>query len=423
MILVRGATVYRRTGLERADVLLEGPLVKAVGQVAPPEGCCIVEGEGLVLGPGLVDLHVHFRDPGQTWKEDLVTGSRAAAAGGFTAVVTMPNTNPPIDSPTIVSDLLDRADSDALIQVEVAGAVTEGRRGQTLADIAGMYDAGVRLFTDDGDAVAEPSVLRKAMSLIAGLPGAVLADHPEDPRLGSGGHMHDGHLVSSQGISGLSAESELGVIERDVAMAEETGGRLHVQHVSTAGGVEMIAAAKERGLPVTAEVTPHHLALTVGSLSTLDPNFKMYPPLREEGDREALAGALRSGVIDAVATDHAPHSEAEKAVNFEDAPRGVIGLETAIPMALRALQGHLSLLFDRLSVAPARIAGLDSQGNAVEPGSPANLVLIDPHLRWTPRRFASKSSNSPFAGRDLRGRAKLTIHRGRVVYELRDSNA
>ena len=422
MILIRGATIYRRTGLERADVLLEGTVVKTVGQITPPAGCCIVEGDGLVLGPGLVDLHVHFRDPGQTWKEDLVSGSRAAAAGGFTAVVTMPNTDPPIDSPTMVSDLLDRADSDSLVEVKVAGAVTEGRRGQALADIEGMYDAGVRLFTDDGDAVAEPSVLREAMSLISSLPGAVLADHPEEPKAGSGGYMHDGNLTPSEG-SELSAESEFRVIERDVSIAEETGGRLHVQHVSTSRGIEMIAAAKESGLPVTAEVTPHHLALTLESLSTFDPNFKMYPPLREESDRQALAGALRSGVIDAVATDHAPHTEAEKAVNFEDAPRGVIGLETAIPVALRALKGDLWLLFDRMSVAPARIGGLGSQGNAVEPGSPANLVLIDPVLRWTPRRFASKSSNSPFAGRDLHGRAVLTIRRGKVVQEKRDLNA
>ena len=420
MILIKGATVYRRAGLESGDVLVEGPVVKAVGQVVPPNNCRIVEGDGLVIGPGLVDIHVHLRDPGQTWKEDLVSGSEAAAAGGFTAVVAMPNTDPATDSPMMVSVLRTRAEDNAPIQVEFAGAVTEGRRGQALADIEGMYEAGVRLFTDDGDPVAEASVLRKAMSLIAGLPGAVLADHPEDPNLSEGGHMYDGDLARSHGVPGMAAESEVRIIERDISMAEETGARLHVQHVSTARGVELIATAKEKGVLVTAEVTPHHLALTVGSLATLDANLKMYPPLREEGDRLALVDALRAGVIEAVATDHAPHSAAEKAVTFEEAPRGVIGLETSLPVALRALQGDLSLLFDRMSAAPARIAGLVSQGQPVEPGSSANLVVIDPHQNWATGRFASKSSNSPFAGKALRGRVKLTIHRGKVVYELED---
>ena len=423
MILIRGATVYRRTSLERADVLVEGPVVKAVGQVIPPKDCRIVEGDGLVVGPGFVDIHVHLRDPGHTWKEDLVSGSQAAAAGGFTAVVAMPNTDPAIDSPMVVSGLRSRAEGDTPIQIEFAGAVTEGRRGQVLTDIEGMYESGVRLFTDDGDPVAEASVLREAMRLMVGLPGAVLADHPEDPRLSADGHMHDGELARSHGVAGLSTESEVRVIERDISVAEETGARLHIQHVSTARGAELIAAAKEKGILVTAEVTPHHLALSVDSLATLDANLKMYPPLREESDRVALVKALRTGVIDAVATDHAPHSDAEKAVAFEDAPRGVIGLETALPLVLRALDGDLSLLFDRMSAAPARIAGLASQGQPVEPGSSGNLVVIDPDQQWATDRFASKSSNSPFGGWTLRGRVKLTIHRGKVVYELEDSDA
>ena len=423
MILIKGATVYRRAGLERADVLVEGPVVKTVGHVVPPKDCRVVEGDGLVVGPGFVDVHVHLRDPGQTWKEDLVSGSEAAAAGGFTAVVAMPNTDPPIDSPRMVSGLRSRAEDDARIQVEFAGAVTEGRRGQTLADIEGMYEAGVRIFSEDGDPVAEASVLRKAMSLIVGLPGAVLADHPEEPNVSADGHMHDGDLARSHAVAGLAPESEVRMIERDISMSWETGARLHVQHVSTARGAELIAAAKERGMLITAEVTPHHLALTVGALATLDANLKMYPPLREESDRVALVEALRAGVIEAVATDHAPHSDAEKAVAFEDAPRGVIGLETALPLVLRALQGDLSLLFDRMSATPARIAGLGSQGQPVEPGSSANLVVIDPGQQWVTDRFASKSSNSPFAGWVLRGRVKLTIHRGKVVYELEDSSA
>ena len=423
MILIRGATVYRRAGLERVDVLVEGSIVKTVGQIVPPKGCRIVEGDGLVIGPGLVDIHVHLRDPGQTWKEDLVSGAAAAAAGGFTAVVAMPNTDPTVDSLLVLSELRNQVEDDAQIQVEFAGAVTEGRRGQALADIEGMYEAGVRLFTDDGDPVAEVSVLRKAMSLIAGLPGAVLADHPEDPNPSADGHMHDGDLARSHGVEGLAMDSEVRMIERDISVASETGAHLHVQHVSTARGAELIAAAKERGILVTAEVTPHHLALTVDSLATLDANLKMYPPLREETDRVALVEALRTGLIEAVATDHAPHSKAEKAVAFEDAPRGVIGLETALPMVLRALDGDLSLLFDRMSAAPARIAGLDGQGQPVEPGSSANLVVINPGQRWATDRFASKSSNSPFAGWVLHGRVMLTIHRGKVVYELEDWDA
>jgi dihydroorotase len=222
---------------------------------------------------------------------------------------------------------------------------------------------------------------------------------------------------------GPPAESESQVIERDIAVAEETSGRLHVQHVSTRLGVELIAQAKDRRIPVTAEVTPHHLTLTVDSLETPDTNLKMYPPLREEADRLALVDGLREGVIDAVATDHAPHSKEEKAVGFGDAPRGVIGLETALPLALDALEGDLLLLFERMSVAPARIAGLGAQGRSVEPGAPASLVLIDPGVQWTPTRFASKSSNSPFIGRKLRGKVVLTVHGGKIAYQAEAPSA
>ncbi|MGH8950022.1 MAG: dihydroorotase [Acidimicrobiia bacterium] len=419
MIVIRGAGVLRATGVEEATVLIEGDTVRSVGEESPVvDGARVIEAAGAWLGPGLVDLHAHFRDPGQTWKEDLDSGARAAVAGGFTAVVTMPNTDPPVDGKASATAAVARGRAIAIIDLVVAGALTKGRVGAEMADFDAMYDAGVRVFTDDGDAVPQAGLLRSIMAYVTDLPGAVVAEHAEDRSLAGNGHMHEGKVAARLGVEGLPGLAEDVIVARDLAIAAETGARVHIQHVSTAKSVDLIRRARHEGVAVTAEVTPHHLALDESALEHLDPNLKMYPPLRSADDRVALVDGLREGVLDAVATDHAPHTPAEKAVPFEEAPRGVIGLETAAAVVVTsALGSDQAAFFDRMSIAPARIAGLERHGNAVEPGSPANLTLFDPRRRWVPGTFASKSENSPFTGVELTGRVLATIYEGSVSYE------
>jgi dihydroorotase len=371
----------------------------------------------LVVGPGLVDIHVHFRDPGQTWKEDLETGSQAAAAGGFTAVVVMPNTIPAIDHPDLVKEITTRGGQLGVVELTVAGAVTAGRRGEQLADLGGMYREGVRLFSDDGDSVADEGLLRKAFTEIRGLSGATIAEHPEDKALSAGGHMHAGDVARLLEMDGLSASSEVAIVARDIELARETGGRLHLQHLSAAKSVDLVREAKQAGLAVTAEVTPHHLTLTEDDVAQLDTNYKMYPPLRARTDRATLVGALATGLIDVVATDHAPHTAEEKSQEFEAAPRGVVGLETALSIVLDALEGDFATLFHRMSVMPARIAGMPRQGHYVAADHPANLVVVDPESIFTVSDFKSRSANSPFLGRTLKGRAVITISEGLITHE------
>jgi dihydroorotase len=417
MIVIRNARVLRSSGVEESTVVIEGDTVLAVGDEPRANGARVVDAGGAWLGPGLVDLHVHFREPGQTWKEDMASGARAAAAGGFTAALAMPNTEPPIDGGERATAAMERSQAIDMLDLRVAGCLTRGRVGAEMADFDAMYDAGVRVFSDDGDAVPEAGLLRRIMGYLADLPGAVVAEHPEDHSLAGNGHLHQGLVAARHGIESLPALAEDVIVARDLEIARVTGASLHIQHVSTSHAVELIRRARERGVPVTAEVTPHHLALDESALEGLDPNLKMYPPLRGTDDRAALVEALRGGVIDAVATDHAPHSVAEKAVPFEEAPRGVIGLETAAAVASAALGHDQALFYDRLSVAPSRIAGLDRQGIAVEPGSPANLMLFDPGARWIPKSFRSKSENSPFRGMELTGKVMATIYEGRISYE------
>jgi dihydroorotase len=418
MIVIHNARVLRATGLEQTSVMIDGDTITSVGPDPEVNGARVIDAAGAWLGPGLVDLHVHLRDPGQTWKEDVESGARAASAGGFTAVVAMPNTEPPVDGGPSAIAAIERARAIDTIEIVVAGTMTRARAGSEMAGYDAMYEAGVRVFSDDGDAVPDAGLLRRAMGYLRDLPGAVVAEHAEDRSLAGDGHMHEGVMASSLGIAGLPGLAEDVIVARDIAIAADTRSRLHVQHVSTANSVEMIRRAREQGVAVTAEVTPHHLALDESALHGLDTNFKMYPPLRGADDRAALREALREGVIDAVATDHAPHSAAEKAVPFEEAPRGVIGLETAAAVvASHALGDDQAAFFDRMSIGPARIAGLDRQGARVEPGAPANVVLFDPERRWAPGPFVSKSQNSPFAGMELTGRVLATIYEGRISYE------
>lgn len=418
MIVVRNARVLTPSGIEDASVVIEGDTVHSVGAEPEANGHQVIEAGGAWLGPGLVDLHVHLRDPGQTWKEDMRSGARAAAAGGFTALVAMPNTDPPVDDRTTATAAVERAAGIEDVEIVAAGALTRGRSGEALADFDGMFEAGVRIFSDDGDSVPTAGLLRRAMAYLRDLPGALIAEHAEDRSLAATGHLHEGEVASRLGIAGLPALAEELVVARDLLLAATTGTRLHIQHVSTSGSLDLIRQARAEGVEVTSEVTPHHLALEESAVEGLDTNFKMYPPLRGRDDRVALVEALRDGTIDVVATDHAPHTTAEKEVPFEEAPRGVIGLETAAAVvATNALGGDPRLFFERMSIAPAGIAGLSRHGRLVEKGSPANLVLFDPNLRWVPGGFASKSSNSPFAGIELTGRVLMTIREGKITYE------
>ncbi len=417
MILIRGGSVYTGEGLQIADVLIEDDRVIGVQPGMVTNTTEVVDAAGCLVGPGFVDIHVHLREPGQAWKEDIETGSLAAASGGFTAVVAMPNTDPPIDEAKIAREVAHRGAEIGLVEVTAAGALTKDRAGAIPSDIEGLYDAGVRIFTDDGDSVEDVDVLRSAMTRIAVLPGAVVAQHAEDSSMTSGGHLHEGQVSSIHGIKGSPSAAEVEVVRRDLGLVRETGVSYHCQHVSAEETVKLIRQAKEAHLPVTAEVTPHHLSFDESSLSTLDANYKMYPPLRSSTDRQALRNALRAGTIDVVATDHAPHSVEEKTTGFVSAPRGVIGLETAAAVVSETLDDP-ERLFEVLSAKPALIAGLAGQGRPIAPGEPANIVVFDPRHEWSPIGFVSRSSNSPYRGQSLMGRTVVTIHDGNVVYRL-----
>ena len=410
--VLRGALVVTPGGVVPADVRVADGIVAEVGEGLT--GADVLDCEGCWVGPGLVDLHVHLREPGEEWKEDVASASRAAALGGFTAVVAMPNTHPAIDAGHIARFVAERGIAVGLVDVVPAGSVTAGRAGERLAHLDELWAAGVRIFTDDGDSVADAGLLRRAMEYIVDR-GGVVAQHAEDRGLSRGGHMHEGSVSSKLGIGGIPPQAEDVVVARDLALVRLTGSRYHVQHVSTAGTVEMIRSAKAEGLPVTAEVTPHHLALDHVSVAGTDPSFKMYPPLREPTDVAALRRGLADGTIDAVATDHAPHAAHEKDVPFEDAPRGVIGLETAVGTVLTHTALGPEALFDRMAIAPARIAGLAGQGLPITAGVPAHLTVIDPEARHVVEGFASRSANSPFIGVTLQGSVRHVVYGGRVT--------
>jgi dihydroorotase len=417
MILIRGGDVFSDSGLEAKDVLIDGERIAAVGAVDVEGVVEVVDASGCLVGPGFVDMHTHLRDPGHTWKEDIASGSAAAAAGGFTAVVAMPNTDPPLDDAKIVKEVVHRGDETGLVEVAVAAAITHDRAGLIPSDVEDLYECGVRIFTDDGDSVADAAVLRSVMMRIAALPGAVVAQHAEDASMTVNGHLHEGSMSTRLDVGGLPAEAEVDVVRRDLDLVRETGARYHCQHVSAAETIELIRNAKAEGLVVTAEVTPHHLSFDETAVADLDTDFKMYPPLRSGDDRRALREALKDGTIDVVATDHAPHAPEEKAVTFEEAPRGVIGLETAAAVVSKVV-GDPRRMFEAMSLKPALIAGLRDQGRPIAVGEPANIVVFDPRQEWTPETFVSRSSNSPYKGHRLTGRPLVTVHNGRIVYSL-----
>jgi dihydroorotase len=421
-VFLRGGRVVDARGDRGvADVRVRDGAIAEVGEaLAPGRGATVLDAEGCVVAPGLVDIQVHFREPGREDSETVETGSRSAALGGCTAVVCMPNTEPPVDEAPVAQSILDRARAVGLCDVRPAGCITKERRGAELAPLGELYDLGVRVFTDDGDCVADALVMRHAFEYASALPGAVLAQHAEDPALVRGGHMHEGAWSARLGIPGRPAEAESSIVARDIQLARATGGRYHVLHMSCAASAALVRAAKAEGLRVTAECTPQHLVLTDEACAEFDPVFKMNPPLREQADVDALRAALLDGTIDAIATDHAPHAPDTKDVPFEEAPPGMLGVETALAVVLTTLVGPGVLTLGQalalLSWQPARLAGLDALGHGgpVEPGAPANLCVIDPAHSWSVEgaRLASRSRNTPWEGWKLTGKVRHTLLRG-----------
>ncbi len=419
-VLLRGGTVVDEHGERRADVLVHGTAIADVGSgLDAPAGSRVLDAGGCLVAPGLVDLHAHLRQPGAEEAETVETGSRAAARGGYTAVLAMPNTDPPVDSAAVASEVL-ALGRGALCRVAVAGAITVGRAGEHLAPMAELSALGVRLFTDDGAGVQDPEVMRRAFEYARGL-GVTLAQHCEVSDLSAGGAMHEGAWSSRLGVPGVPAEAEELMVARDIALARMTGGRAHFLHLSTARSLDMVAAAKSEGLAVTAEVTPHHLSLTDAELAGYDPLYKVSPPLRSPEDVSALRQGCVTGVVDAIATDHAPHPPEAKETTLQEAAPGMLGLETSLAVSLGALtDGTGMALVDvvgLLSWRPARVAGLHDQGGPLAAGAAANICVIDPGERWevTPARLASRSRNTPWAGKTLTGKVRHTLFRGEAV--------
>ncbi|HET7236460.1 MAG TPA: dihydroorotase [Actinomycetota bacterium] len=417
-LLLRGARVLDPASGrdEVADVAVADGLVTA----AAPAGATIVDCEGLVLAPGLVDLHTHLRQPGREDKETVQTGSRAAALGGYTAVSPMANTDPVADHAAVIHEVRELGRAAALCDVFPVGAITRGLEGESMAEIGEMVEAGVRIFSDDGRCVPNARMLRNALTYARAFDGVVIAEHCEDVSLAEGGQMHEGLHSYSLGLAGQPREAEEVIVARDLAVARLTGGRLHLCHLSSAGSIELVRRAKAEGIRVTAEVTPHHLVFSEEDLLSYDTNFKVNPPLRAPEDREALRAALADGTIDVVATDHAPHAVEEKEAEFDQAPTGMIGLETALAAVLTYLvePGTMPLAraIEAMSTMPARIVGAGDHGGPIEPGRPANLVAFDPASEWTVEPpFASRSRNSAFLGRRLHGRVVHTVHAGELV--------
>ena len=413
-LVIQGGTVIDGTGSRVADVLVRNGMVAAVGDDLDARQT--LDASGCVVAPGLVDLHAHLRQPGREEAETVESGARAAALGGYTAVVAMPNTEPAIDSAAVVREVLDLA-IGSCCDVRPAGAITVGRAGERLAPMAEMAELGVRVFTDDGAGVQDTRLMRRALEYGSVL-GIVLAQHCEDASLASEGQMHEGEWSSRLGLPGVPAEAEELMVMRDIALSRLTGGRIHFLHLSTAGSVAMVGAAKAQGLRVTAEATPHHFTLTDAELASFDTVFKVNPPLRTEADVTAVRAGLADGAIDAIATDHAPHAQEAKEAPFDQAPPGMLGLETALALAITELDLPIERVLALMSWQPARIAGLSGvHGGPVAEGHPANLCVIDPAATWVvePDTFASRSRNTPYAGRKLTGRVRHTILRGEPV--------
>jgi dihydroorotase len=418
--LIKGVRVL---GGRPTDLLLRDGVIAGAGKAAAtgktmPKGVEVLDADGLVALPGLVDLHTHLREPGREDAETVDSGSRAAALGGYTAVCAMANTSPVTDTAGVVEQVWRLGREAGLVDVQPIGAVTVGLAGERLAELGAMAEsaAKVRIFSDDGHCVSDPRLMRRALEYVKAFDG-VIAQHAEEPRLTEGAQMHEGVESARLGLPGWPAVAEEAIIARDVLLAEHVGARLHICHVSTAGSVDILRWAKRRGIQVTAEVTPHHLLLTDTYAQGYDPVFKVNPPLRTQSDVEALRAALVEGVIDAVATDHAPHAVQDKECEWGYARPGMLGLETALSIVVSTLLDELGWdgVAERMSRAPARIAGLNDHGHDPAPGQKANLTLVDPAARWTvePALLASRSRNTPYAGREMTGKVVATFFMGR----------
>jgi dihydroorotase len=412
-ILIRGGTVLDATGQRRADVTIDGGRVVEVGpKLTASDGDeQILEADGCIVSPGFVDLHVHLREPGREEAETIETGSRAAALGGFTAIVAMPNTEPAQDSLAVVEFVRAQSRRAALCDVHPAGCITINREGRALAPFGELAAAGVHLFTDDGSGVQDPQLMRHALEYARVL-DITLAQHCEVSSLTKGAVMHEGSCCSHLGLPGWPAIAEELMVHRDIELSRLTGARIHLLHLSTARSVELVRAAKADGLPVTAEAAPHHFTLTHDLLVGYDAVYKVNPPLRTGADIDAIKSGLADGTIDAIATDHAPHPPESKEAPLDQAPPGMLGLETALALAITELDMPLVDIIAAMSWKPAAIAGIgDRHGRPIAAGEPANVVVFDPGEEWTvvPAKLASKSRNTPYAGRTVRGRARHTI--------------
>ncbi|WP_405707554.1 dihydroorotase [Streptomyces xanthophaeus] len=418
-ILIRGAKVL---GGEAQDVLIDGETIAEVGTGLSAEGATVIEAEGQTLLPGLVDLHTHLREPGREDSETVLTGTRAAASGGYTAVFAMANTFPVADTAGVVEQVWRLGKESGYCDVQPIGAVTVGLEGKQLSELGAMHDSAARVtvFSDDGKCVDDAVIMRRALEYVKAF-GGVVAQHAQEPRLTEGAQMNEGVVSAELGLGGWPAVAEESIIARDVLLAEHVGSRVHICHLSTAGSVEIVRWAKSRGIDVTAEVTPHHLLLTEELVRSYNAVYKVNPPLRTERDVLALREALADGTIDIVATDHAPHPHEDKDCEWAAAAMGMVGLETALSVVQQTMveTGLLDWagVAERMSFAPARIGGLDNHGRPVSAGEPANLTLVDTSYRGVvdPAHFASRSRNTPYEGRELPGRITHTFLRGRAT--------
>lgn len=403
-----------------ADVFLEGGRVLAIGE-GPPDADVVIDARGLIVCPGLIDIHVHLREPGNEEDETIATGAKSALAGGLTSVACMPNTRPALDSQAAAEFIILQAKRARQANVYPVGAVSKGRNGEELAELGQLVAGGAVAFTDDGAPVASASLMRRALQY-AKMFDRCIMQHCQVMELTVGGVMNEGFESMKLGLGGMPAAAEDIMVARDIRLAEITGGRLHIQHISTARAVELVAEGKKRGVRVTAEACPHHFTLTDERLRTFDSNYKMNPPLRTQADVDAVIGGLRDGTIDLLATDHAPHAREKKLRELDQAPFGIVGLETLIPITVLSLiePGHLSWpdVIRKLTVEPAKLINIPK--GTLKPGADADVTLIDPTTEWTidPSLFHSKSKNSPFGGWTVRGRAHTVLVDGEVRYSL-----
>ena len=408
---------------KQVDIAIANGVITAVGSGINDETKNVIEANGCVVLPGLVDLHTHLREPGREDAETVLSGSRAGVKGGFTAVSAMANTSPVADTAGVVEQVYRLGQEAGLLDVFPIGAVTRGLKGEELSEIGAMADsvARVRVFSDDGNCVSDPLVMRRALEYIKKF-GGVIAQHAQDPRMTIGSQMNEGEISARLGLKGWPAVAEEAIIARDVLIADHVKSRLHICHLTTAGGVAIIRWAKARGINVTAEVTPHHLLLTDDLASSYDPVFKVNPPLRTEADVHALREALADGTIDIVATDHAPHPTESKECEWQEAAFGMLGLETALSIVQKTMVDtglmNWNQVSDRMSITPARIGGYENHGQPIAVGSIANLVVINPTQKWTVDRdlVLSKSSNTPYHGHELPGVITHTFFKGYATY-------